>query len=109
TDPCSAVSAHEVTGQTPAYALGDRAVMAIDVGDKILSDEALPIARGGRVRIHAAFVQGVRVGSDDDQLAEALGGGKPVGAFGKIGEPAGEGVVASAVPMQQVNHWITAR
>ena len=103
-----AVAAHRVTGQTAAHAVGDRAVMAIDVGDEILRDEALPIARGHRVRIHAALVQRERIGRDDDQLAEALGGGKPVGAFGKLGEAAGEGVVASAVAMQQIDHRIAA-
>ena len=97
-----------MTGQTAAHAGGDRAVVAIDVGDEILRDEALPIARGHRVRIHAALVQRERIGHDDDQLAEALGGGKLVGAFGKLGEPAVERVVASAVAMQQIHHRIAA-
>ena len=94
--------------QTAAHAVGDRAVVAIDVGDEILRDEALPVARGDRARIHAALVQGERIGHDDDQLAEALGGGQLVRAFGKSGEAAVEGVVPSAVAMEQIHRRIAA-
>src|SRR4029450_4277021 len=75
---------------------------------EILRDEALPITYGYRVRVHAAFVQGEGVGCDDDRLAEALSGRKPVGAFKKICETLGKGVVAATVAMKQIDDGIMA-
>ena len=54
-------------------------------------------------------MQGERIGHDDDQLAEALGGGQRVRGFGKFGEATVERVVASAVAMQQIHGRIAAR
>ena len=71
-DAARAVAAHGVADQAAALAVGDGAVMRVDVGDEIVRDEILKVAGGHRTRIHGAVVDGLRVGQHDDHLFGAL-------------------------------------
>src|SRR5687768_10882360 len=91
-----------MTGEAAAHPSRDRSVLAVDMTDEILGDETLPVAGGGRVRIHAAFMQRERARGDDDQLAETLHRSEAVGTFCKVSQTRHEDVVTHAVAVQQV-------
>ena len=69
----------------------------------------LPVTCRRRIRIHAAFVQRVSARRDDDRRAEALRGGECVAALLQAGQAFSEGVLSSAVSMQQVDHREASR
>ena len=71
-DARGAVPSHRVTYQPAARAVGKRAVMRVNVGDKIVGDEVLKIARRDRTRVHGAVVHGLGVGQNHDHLLRAL-------------------------------------
>ena len=70
-DARRAVAAHRVADEAAAGAIGNRAVMRIDVGDDIVPDEFLEVAGSDGARVHRAVVDGFGIGQDDDHLVRA--------------------------------------
>ena len=109
-DADRAVAAHRVPGQSAALHLGDRPVVPVDVGHQILRDEAFPIARGRRRRVHAALVPRVRVGHHDDHLARA-GRERLVDDLGYADEmldAAEPAIIIVGVAVKEIHHRIAA-
>ena len=61
-----------MASQATAHAVGDRTVVAVDVGNQVLRDVAFPIACSDRVRVHAAAINRVRARHDQDHLIGAV-------------------------------------
>ena len=67
-DAHRAVSAHRMAGQTAAHTIGESAIVRIDIGDQVLSDERFPVARDRRAGVHAAAVFRKRVRAHQNHL-----------------------------------------
>ena len=67
-----AVAAHRVADQAAAHAVGNRAVVRVDVGHDIVRDELLEVAGRDRARIHRPVVDRLGVGQHHDHLLRAL-------------------------------------
>src|SRR6185437_10493122 len=105
-DARGAVAAHGVADDSAAGAVGNGAVVRVDVGDQVVGDELFKIAGGDRTRVHGAVVHGLGVGQDDDHLFRALG----EGAFDGLGHvdfvrPL---LGANGVAVQRIDHGIAA-
>src|SRR5688572_23077790 len=75
---------------------------AVDGRDQIVGDKPFPVARRRRAGVHAAL-HARCVRRDDDELAEALGGGETIGALLERECLIDECVLASAVAVKQVD------
>ena len=61
--------------QAAAEAVGNGAVVGVDVGDQVVGDELLEVAGGDGTGVHGAVVHGFGIGQDDDHVLRALGEG----------------------------------
>src|SRR5581483_7443307 len=82
-EPDGSVAAHGVAGKAAAGGRGEAAVVAVDVRHEVARDVGFPIAGGHRVGVHAALIDVVGVGHDDDHF---LGGAAGDGFIGDGGE-----------------------
>ncbi len=106
-DPPGPVSAHGMADQAAARSPREGAVVAVDIVHHVLGDEALEVAGGGRVRIHAAAELGVGVRQDDDELL-TLGGCRQHGL--RYVHEGREPAAGDAEAVQEIEHRIaTAR
>src|ERR1700686_5093436 len=53
------VSAHGMSGEAPAVASRERAVVTVDIRDELASDKGFPIAGGDRAAVEAPSVTGI--------------------------------------------------
>ncbi len=81
-DAQRSVAAHGMPGKAAALTIGNGPVVAVDVVDQVLGEEGFPVAGGGRVRVHAPVVNGVRIGEHDDHFLGGSGGHVFIGAVG---------------------------
>ena len=70
-----AITAHGMAGQAAARAVGNSAVMSVDIGDHIVGDKLFKVASGDGTGIHRTVVQGLGVGQHHNHLLGALGEG----------------------------------
>ena len=100
-DPGRSVASHRVADQAAARSIGDRPVVGVDVGDHVVRDEPLEVARGHRARVHGAVVRRLRVGQHDDHLPSAL----REGAFDRLRhvDLAGPLLGADGVAVQRID------
>ncbi len=106
-----AVTAHRMSGQTPARGARQRAVVPVDILHQVVRDERFPVSGGRRARVHAALVLREGIRHHHDQLARAFG----IGAIDRTldidemlpvqTEPTRIGVGEA---MQKVKHGIAA-
>ncbi len=84
-----AVTAHGVAGEAPAQAVGNGAIVGVDISHHVVGDKPLVIARRDGARIHRPAVNGVRVGQHDNHFLAALGPGalQRLGRTNVVGEP----------------------
>ncbi len=92
--------------EPPRFALGEGAVVAVDVLHHVLGDIGLGVAGDGRVGVHGPAQLGVAVGHHDDELHALLGGG--VDRLGQMHEVE-ERLLVQGEAMQEVEHRVPAR
>jgi hypothetical protein len=97
-----------MSGEAAAHPVADGAIVSVDIGDQIASDETLPVADGRRARIHAAEISRFRVRHHDDHSREpgregAIRGRGTV-EMGLTPEPA---EIRVGEPVQEINDRIT--
>ena len=105
----SSISPHGMPGETTAGAVGDRAVVGVDVWDELAHDVVFPVAGGSGVRIETALVSCERVRRDENHFAISWLRKRVVQDRGKLGPELGWPVPllgALGPTMKEVNDGI---
>ena len=105
------ISPHGMPGETAAGAFGDRAVVGVDVWDKLAHDVVFPVTGGSGVRIETALVSSERVRGDENHFAISRLRKRVVQDRGKLGPELGWPVPllgALGPTMKEINDGIAA-
>ena len=106
-DAAGAIATHGMADQAAGEAVGDGAVVGVDVGDQVAGDELLEVAGGDGTRVHRSVVHGLGVGQHYNHF------------FGALGERALDGLGhmnfvaplfgSDGIAVQGIHHGIAAR
>jgi hypothetical protein len=106
-DAAGAIASHGMADQAAGEAVGDGAVMRVDIGDDVVGDVLLEVAGGDGTGVHRSVVHGLGVGQHYNHF------------FGALGERALDGLGhmnfvaplfgSDGIAVQGIHHGIAAR